>query len=99
MASGAKAGKVRCGYLSFLLWPLHLPSTAVRAGALFSASLCLCISKHGPEWAPRVGLSLTVCVTLGLSIHSFESPSSKFQGETVGLGHLDSSVHSWSSQL
>lgn len=60
VASGAKAGKARCGYLSFLLGPF--PSHPLRSErGPCSSSLCLCISKHGPEWAPTVGLSLTVC--------------------------------------
>ncbi|ELK32593.1 Neuromedin-U receptor 1 [Myotis davidii] len=29
-----------------------------------------------PKWTPRVGLSRTVCITLGLSVQSLESPSS-----------------------
>lgn len=52
-----------------------------------------------PEWAPRVGLSRTVCITLGLSVQSLESPSSKLHGEIVGLGQLGSSVHAWPSGL
>lgn len=48
-----------------------------------------------PKWAPRVGLSRTVCITLGLSVQSLESPSSMLHGEIVGLGQLGSSVHTW----
>lgn len=59
---------------------------------------CFHISKHDPHVGTQRGLGPSVCVTLGLSVHSQALPSSKLCGERGGWGQCGWGVHSWSSR-